>query len=1122
MQIQVCIDFIRSGLGQKLLSHAGRIVSLSRILAKYFSPSIQSRGRAYAQAGRVKNLRIQKDGSITASVKGSELYSVALVVVHLSRERAKFFGGCDCPYAESSVSCKHLWAMLLEADQQSIGNRFSQLTSAELQTIFEQDFDDEVVAFEDEFFEEESITKQNLAWEEFLSLLQRGSTRALPLSPPSPAVLTQKQIWFAIEPGLPSELQVLCLRIYFREPLKNGKWSKLKASVPTDYATALSEDPGEKIVHALRREFDAFQEINSFELEKVSRLSPLQGFLIPLHEAAAVLRAIAEAGRLTIRATGEKKPRDEALFYHHECSYELEGRVEEWDKKRYILKFYLIAQGQELAVEDAILLASGRLMLIGRVLSPCFIQNQGLQNLIGSPFIPSNILIEKKNLQKFLDQYQFLPDTPPLKLPRELNLKTEVPEPQPLLCLFPESSTDYIAAELSFIYPFGQINYLESQQHWIFKKQNIKYSRFQRREESFYQQLIGCPGFVLHSTNTREETGKIGLIANSCLVGLIETLEASSWHIQAEGKRVCVPSNFETIVEGTIDWIDISIAAEIDGENYRLPELLRQKNPTFISLGSKGLAVLPEKWLKQLEILRTNGRLVNGTWRFPSQQAILVDAMLRDQPVVSKSKVFSRIRERMKTFEQRQELPPAEGFQGKLRSYQMEGLAWLSFLKEFQLGGCLADDMGLGKTIQVLALLWNHYQDVKNSDKPSLVVVPRSLVGNWLKEAKTFCPELSFVDHSQASRNWSSLSRKTIYVTTYGVLRQDVVEIAERSFVFAVLDESQTVKNSSSLTAKAVRTLKADHRLAMSGTPVENHLGEIASLITFLNPGLLESASWKNVLQKGVRADDSRLEILKNALRPLFLRRTKEQVLKDLPPKIEQTLECDMEPEQARLYQELLNHYRLQLLPSLQEETWRSSSLVILEALLRLRQAACHPGLVDKRFADTSSSKINLLLERLTEVVSSGHKALVFSQFTSLLKILGKSLEKLSIPFEYLDGKTRRREAIVDRFQNDPKLPVFLISLKAGGVGLNLTAADYCFILDPWWNPAAEAQAIDRAHRIHQTKTVFAYRLISKGTIEEKIQQLQKSKRNLAQAVLEENGSVLQSLSLDAVRDIFA
>jgi SNF2 family DNA or RNA helicase len=332
-------------------------------------------------------------------------------------------------------------------------------------------------------------------------------------------------------------------------------------------------------------------------------------------------------------------------------------------------------------------------------------------------------------------------------------------------------------------------------------------------------------------------------------------------------------------------------------------------------------------------------------------------------------------------------------------------------------------------------------------------------------------------------------------------------------FDYVVLDEAQAVKNPSSESAKAVRLIRGDHRLALSGTPVQNHLGDLWSLFDFLNPGMLGGASVFTSTQSSLRNPDPETrDMLSRALRPFILRRTKEQVAKELPPKMEQTLYCELDAAQRKLYDELRAHYRQALLERVEREGLNKSKMQILEALLRLRQAALHPALIDPARSGESSAKLDVLLPRLAEVIDEGHKALVFSQFTSMLAIVREQLDREKIPYEYLDGKTTDRQTRVERFQNDPDCKLFLISLKAGGLGLNLTAADYVFLLDPWWNPAVEAQAIDRTHRIGQTRQVYACRLIAKDTVEEKVLALQQSKRALADAIISEENSVIRTL----------
>jgi len=403
---------------------------------------------------------------------------------------------------------------------------------------------------------------------------------------------------------------------------------------------------------------------------------------------------------------------------------------------------------------------------------------------------------------------------------------------------------------------------------------------------------------------------------------------------------------------------------------------------------------------------------------------------------------------------------------------------------------------------------------------PSIIVVPRSLVFNWLREAERFAPELRMLDHSGISRDVGAIDPASVdvVITTYGTLRSDAGELTEITFDYAILDEAQAIKNAGTATAKACRLLRANHRLALSGTPIENRIEELWSLLEFLNPGMMSASTRLASLGRfpsssaAVQAQAADRSLLARALRPIILRRKKEDVARELPARVEQTLEVEMEPEQRRVYEGIRVHFQRSVLERVEREGIQKARMHILEALLRLRQAACHPALVDPANASVPCAKLDALIPSLKEIAAEGHKSLVFSQFTSFLALVRQRLDEEGIVYEYLDGRTRDREARVDRFQKDPDCPVFLISLKAGGHGLNLTAADYVYLLDPWWNPAVEAQAIDRAHRIGQTRHVIATRLVARDTIEAKILQLQDSKRALADAILAADKGVLASI----------
>ena len=598
---------------------------------------------------------------------------------------------------------------------------------------------------------------------------------------------------------------------------------------------------------------------------------------------------------------------------------------------------------------------------------------------------------------------------------------------------------------------------------------------------------------------------------------VVRDLLSDGWHVEAEGQHYRLASGPVALdVRSGIDWFDLHGHASFDDQRVELPALLTaiERGEGSIALGDGSIGLVPEAWMKAYAPLAMGARR-GEAMRFTRSQAALLDALLAARPVVSWDDAFAKARTQLEASATIEPIDPPPTFAGALRDYQREGVGWMTSLRALGFGGCLADDMGLGKTVMVLALLeLRRLEHLKAGGvrRPSLVVAPRSVVFNWQQEAARFTPELRVLDYSHASRSeqHDRILESDVVLTTYGTLRKDAPRLSEHTFDYIVLDEAQMIKNAGTVTARAARLLNADHRLALSGTPVENRLGDLWSLFEFINPGLLSNATRFTRSFAGKDVDPEQLMLLGRGLRPFILRRTKEQVASELPPKTEQTIVCELDRPQRKLYDELRDHYRRSLLRS--PAVWERSKLHVLEALLRLRQAACHPGLVDAARAGEASAKLDLLVPRLVEAIEEGHKTLVFSQFTSFLSLLRAQLDAKGIVYEYLDGKTRDRAARVERFQTDPETRLFLISLKAGGLGLNLTAADYVFLLDPWWNPAAEAQAIDRTHRIGQVRNVFAYRLIAKDTVEERVLELQQRKRTLVDAIMTEDNSVVRNL----------
>ena len=457
-----------------------------------------------------------------------------------------------------------------------------------------------------------------------------------------------------------------------------------------------------------------------------------------------------------------------------------------------------------------------------------------------------------------------------------------------------------------------------------------------------------------------------------------------------------------------------------------------------------------------------------------------------------------------------------------LRPYQGAGFQWLAFLNEAGWGGILADDMGLGKTVQTLSYL-QHYKNL-HENVAFLVVCPTTLLYNWENEIKKFTPQLTYHIHHGPKRVNSTkfFSQYDVVITTYGTMRSDIKMFSSYEFDYVVLDESQAIKNPQSQVAKASLLLNAKHRLALSGTPVQNNTFDLYAQMNFLNPGMLGSREFFNnefamPIDKFQEAETK--QQLRKLIYPFLLRRTKEQVAKDLPEKTEMVLFCEMGKEQRKIYDAYRNAYKSSILGMIDEQGIERSQMHILQGLTKLRQICDSPAILNEqeRFQN-HSIKLDELVREIDENVGD-QKALIFSQFLGMLSLIKAELEKHKIPYAYFDGSssTAQREKAIHEFQNNEECRVFLISLKAGGIGLNLTAADYVYIVDPWWNPAVEQQAIDRTHRIGQTKNIFAYRLICKDTIEEKMMVLQERKRQLAKELITDDNAFLKRLTREDI-----
>lgn len=503
-------------------------------------------------------------------------------------------------------------------------------------------------------------------------------------------------------------------------------------------------------------------------------------------------------------------------------------------------------------------------------------------------------------------------------------------------------------------------------------------------------------------------------------------------------------------------------------------------------------------------------------------------AELEEQEVTIKmSRKFKAFWTKISSFNAMEEIPLPRAIKADLREYQKKGYSWLWFLYSYGLNGVLADDMGLGKTLQALALLQKSKE--KDGAAPNLVVCPTSVVFNWEAEIEKFAPKLSYLTLTGATRKslFKNIEKKDIIITSYALIRRDIEELKKYNFRTVVLDESQNIKNYDSQTSQAARELNASHKLAMSGTPIENNLTELWSTFDFLMPGFLYDINEFNyrygvpIQEKGDKTVGNRL---KKQVYPFILRRLKRDIAKDLPDKIENIAYCHMTPEQRDFYLDVLDSTRQEIFGKISEEGLEKSKMSVFSALLRLRQICCHPMLFEQGREKNlnESGKFDHLREMLEEIINEGHRVLLFSQFVQMLDIVKAWLDKDGIKYSYLTGSTKDRKEVVNEFNSNPKIPIFLISLKAGGTGLNLTGADYVIHYDPWWNPAVEDQATDRAHRIGQTKNVFVYRLITKNSVEEKIMKLKEKKRDLVDSVISVERAIGKTLTYEDIKDILS
>ena len=1075
------------------------------------------RGTDYFRRGAVTLLRTDGD-SITAQVKGSQPRKYRVEIDWMRALDGDISAFCDCPRYADGHLCKHVWATLLQVDSEKITENRPSRQQDSIENDEPYDTDGETLDAPLPLGTEvEPAT--TAAWHRQLKVVDKAARETHSALQVATASKKRAEVWYVINVGSSLAKGRLVVEFHVAEVKKNGKPGKIKRlAVKREKLPKLTDSRDRDLLSLLLSDnldsdsyHSAYRARDWDSFGACTPSAPTYDLLLPRMAATERLvwvhdseQPIEEASKVAWDAGAGWRFRLDATANNERNQWTMSGTLQRSDEEQPLQEARLILGDGLVLFEESVAKFDGREAM------------PWIKALRQNP----EIHVPYADRETFLQWLWHSPYVPDVVWPENLRPKQLKLAPQGRIIIKSDRRShrsNQLFGEVAFAYGETIIELHDERPGWYDAKQDQAGLRDQEAERALIAQLTdlgACPGSRSSYFDADVQ------FHHKHFTRIVLALTQTGWTVESLGQQIRQPGAFSLSVSTNVDWFELKGKVDFGGVTASLPSLLAalRSGRRFIQLDDGSQGMLPDEWLEKYGGLARLAQSDGESLRFASTQTLLLDALLAEQGEVQVDAGFRRFRDRLRTIEGVEPAPEPRGFRGELREYQREGLGWLQFLREFGFGGCLADDMGLGKTIQVLALLQTRRLGKKANHKPSLVVVPKSLIFNWIEEAARFTPNLRVTNYTGTERgdHLERLGECDLLLTTYGTLRRDIVQLKDIEFDFAILDESQAIKNHNSQAAKACRLLRAEQRLAMTGTPVENHLGELWSLFEFLNPGMLgQIGAFESLARMKQTDDDAQVKLLAQAIRPFILRRTKQEVLSELPAKTEQTLYCELPPPERQEYDELRDYYRVQLATTVDDIGLNKSKIHVLEALLRLRQAACHPGLLDKSKQMQPSAKLEALLEKLDEIRAEGHKALVFSQFTSLLAIVRQHLDERKATYEYLDGRTRKRGDKVKRFQEDPDCPIFLISLKAGGHGLNLTAADYVFILDPWWNPAVEAQAIDRAHRIGQTRPVFAYRLIARNTVEEKILELQKSKRELADAIITGSSSVIRNLTAE-------
>ncbi len=1081
------------------------------------------RGRSYQRQGRVHNLKIDDDLKlITGSVEGSrpQPYQLKIELSLLQNSRVNINGICTCPMAHN---CKHVAAVLLEA----ISPRMTKPLAA-------------VPLIEPLPFEVKS-------WLDGLTQEAEGDDY--------PPEINQRLLYTVISRSAPNSAPHLAVEIIAARLLKSGAFSS-SITRPALYNYTSGDFP---------------RYFRTSDIEICQTLLASRGGYN--HNSYSVksfglIKNIVATGRAFWLDPGGKP-----LSIGDNRQGQIEWAMLDAKGLRPVLK----VEGAIALNAEPPVYVDPEQGLIGEVNLP--LPHSLSHRLLNAPAIaPAHIEQVSKTLGRHLPANSNLvpkPPEPPI-------LIEEGPTPVLRLMLGKNTITGYgyyrsgpsefPIARLGFHY--GPIEVAMNETSPIVESviSNRRYQAKRRptREKQFVDKLRGM-GLRM----AREVFAFIGPehhhdFAFADSIDWLDFLSHDVPSLQDDGFGIRIEEDFpyrlakptgdlETEVFETrgVDWFELGMGIQVEGEKLDIAPLLAQlvlndgldpsaasvlaedNDDIYVRLADgRHLALAARRYLPVIIALHefsVGGAILgkNGRLQVSKAETALLSTFHQQEGIVFKGSDNLRTLVQKLSATKSHKLPPItppEDFKATLRPYQAEGVAWLNLLCEVGLGGILADDMGLGKTVQILALLSLEKAQGKLTS-PALIIAPTSLMTNWQNEAKKFAPNLNLLLLHGASRKgrFEEIANHDIVLTTYPLIARDQSVLMSHVWHMAILDEAQTIKNPNAATTKLIRDLKATHRFCLTGTPMENHLGELWSLMTFVNPGYLGDKTgfarrWRTPIEK--HADSERSGILSRRVRPFMLRRTKVEVASELPPKTEITESIVLDEEQRAVYDSIRLSMHKKVRDAIAAKGFSKSHIIILEALLKLRQVCCDPCLLRLSAAapgtkkSVPSAKLERLMEMLDWLLPEGRKIIVFSQFTSMLALITVRLETAGIRYSLLTGETVDRKTAIENFQNGV-VDVFLVSLKAGGVGLNLTAADTVILYDPWWNPAVEEQAIDRAYRIGQDKPVFVYRLVASQTIEEKMDELKARKRALAESIFDQAGAPTSMLSEEDLESLF-